>query len=1429
MANVHPTKTITDLKPGDHLCILYQTEAEHRALLTPFIRQGLEQNQKVLYLVDAHTGQTVLDYLRDEPLEVDNLVFSGQLQILSADQSYLREDAFDPEKMISFLTKATRQAVDQGYSALRVTGEMTWALRSGTDLDKLVDYEARLNQFFDQNPHCLALCQYDQQQFEPDLLLEIVTTHPIVAIGTKILPNQAYYIPPEELINQNRASAMLTHWLDSLVERQATEQALRESEELHRVTLSNITDAVFITDDAGKFTYICPNVDVIFKCSSAEVEALGNIGNLLGDRLVTPERLRARGEISNIEWAITDKTGQHHHLLVTVKAVSIKDGTMLYTCRDITPRKQTQQTMQLLREIALAANQAQSSDQVMQFALDQICAHTGWPVGHVYRQQTMAIHFEAEEGFLGQVLATGKASWLTDCSQASDYVRCKQAQKMGLKAACAFPVLIGPAVVAIMEFYADEALAPNESLLELMAQVGVQLGRVIEREQAEQDLRESEARFRLLVEGVKDYAIFMLDPHGHIISWNQGARRIKGYQAEEIIGQHYTRFSTAEDIEAGKPKRLLAIAQRDGQVRDEGERVKKDGTRFWADVLMTALRDEAGRLKGFAKVTRDITKRKETEAALATTQQRLQALFTHSQDAFLLADDQARYVDANPAACKLTGYSRDELLQMSIWNLTPALNREIGQQMWAEFIELGQQGGEYTLAGKDGIRVEIEFRATANILPGLHLSIIRDVTQRKQMERDLRQTKARLEALVGSIDEVIFEFDADGTFLHIWTEDETLLTHPIDELLGRRVDELLGEAFAQPYLEAFVRVLATGQAETIEYMLEVQGGECWFLGRINPIPAVEGPPQTVLMLARDITERKAQEQALEQYADRLQTMLEIDRAIITAESTSEIAEATLQHLYKLMPCQYAAVGLFDFEADAFIPLARRIEKQSGLLAHDLSLSLFELDRPIWQGKVWFVNDVEAVADSPPYLQQLAEAGLRSVINVPLRFQNELLGLLYLASREVAYFTADHIEIALETASALAIAIKNARLFENERHQRQLAESLRNASLALNSTLQLEEVLDQILANVGQVVVHDAGDVLLLDENNMISVARSSGYTQPDLRVWRGNRQFQLDEHQNLYRAAITLQPVVVPNTNEEPDWVRVPELTWIGSYLCVPIHTQKKVIGFLTLSSQTPGQYDQTQADQLYAFAAQAAVAIINARLFEQVQAGQAQLRTLSRRLLEIQEDERRHIARELHDEVGQALTGLKLLVDMSLADATSNRGHLQEVQALVEVLLDQVHDLSLDLRPPILDDLGLLPALMWHFEQYSRRTMIQVEFNHRGLTEGQRFSSDLETAVYRLVQEALTNIARHAGVKQATVRLWISHRMLGLEIEDRGRGFDLETALTQSTAGGLSGMQERANLLGGQLTIYTAVGDGTLISVQLPLHHPPEDTAHDH
>jgi signal transduction histidine kinase len=216
------------------------------------------------------------------------------------------------------------------------------------------------------------------------------------------------------------------------------------------------------------------------------------------------------------------------------------------------------------------------------------------------------------------------------------------------------------------------------------------------------------------------------------------------------------------------------------------------------------------------------------------------------------------------------------------------------------------------------------------------------------------------------------------------------------------------------------------------------------------------------------------------------------------------------------------------------------------------------------------------------------------------------------------------------------------------------------------------------------------------------------------------------------------------------------------------------------------------------------------------------QSREFAARLLTVQEAERKHLARELHDEVGQVLTGLRLLLKLDrqpMADALKTR--LEHAVTMVDELLARVQGLSFDLRPADLDHFGLLPALLALFERFKAQTGIRVNFNRQGTDI--RFGPQVEAAAYRIVQEALTNAARHAGVADVMVRFRADADMLIIHVEDRGRGFDPTVVKKSTGSSGLIGMEERAMLLGGRLNVQSAPGAGTTITVELPIEKTVE------
>lgn len=208
-------------------------------------------------------------------------------------------------------------------------------------------------------------------------------------------------------------------------------------------------------------------------------------------------------------------------------------------------------------------------------------------------------------------------------------------------------------------------------------------------------------------------------------------------------------------------------------------------------------------------------------------------------------------------------------------------------------------------------------------------------------------------------------------------------------------------------------------------------------------------------------------------------------------------------------------------------------------------------------------------------------------------------------------------------------------------------------------------------------------------------------------------------------------------------------------------------------------------------------------------------LMSLRRKLVEVQEEERRNIARDLHDEIGQVLTGRKLLLEARGETPSADDGNRRQAIDLLDDLMRKVRDLSLDLRPSMLDEMGLVPTLYWMVRRYSSQTGVDVELAHDTL-DG-RLGDSVETAAYRIVQEALTNVARHASTDSARVPLHQANGTLGIVVEDHVAGFDPEEVLSRSSLVGLAGIRERAQLLGGTLQVESGEGEGTRVRVALP------------
>lgn len=443
----------------------------------------------------------------------------------------------------------------------------------------------------------------------------------------------------------------------------------------------------------------------------------------------------------------------------------------------------------------------------------------------------------------------------------------------------------------------------------------------------------------------------------------------------------------------------------------------------------------------------------------------------------------------------------------------------------------------------------------------------------------------------------------------------------------------------------------------------------------------------------------------------------------------------------------------------------------------------------------------------------------SSLVVPLLRLEQVVGLIFVGHAVPSVYSDDDLSLLVVVAAQLAAYLTALHEVSERQRYIQRLELLRQVGHAARQMQMPGDFAQEALNRICRLLRCHAGRVLLYDfaaaearavalaihgQTAALHPARISLASIPYLNVLRDGNVYLADSS-----ADVDLSQVREAFQQER------------GAYLCAPLQVHGTLLGCLELLTDRPAAFAPEQVGPIREVADQLAIGLQQALLYEQVHSVEQDLQNLSRQMIEVQENERRYLALELHDEIGQALTGLKLMLEMIQRLPSDNlQRRLSEAQALVNELMARVRQLSLDLRPAMLDDLGLLPALLWHFERYTAQTSVQVTFAHTSLDR--RFAPEIETAAYRIVQEALTNVARHSQVQHVTVLLWVADERLMVQIEDQGIGFYPALNQPVRSSHGLPGMRERAVLLGGEFIVETMPGAGTLIRAELPVHTPP-------
>jgi PAS domain S-box-containing protein len=597
-----PLSSLSDIEPGDHLCCFFESEDQHKALLARYLREGLERDQRVVYIVDQHTGETVLGYLREDGIDPVPYLESGQLALLGVSDTYMAGGVFEPEAMIALLRGETARAIEDGYSALRVTGEMTWVLRGLPGAERLIEYEALLNGFF-AGSKCMGLCQYDMRRFDAETLLGVLSTHPVVVIGAEVYDN-FHYVPAEDVLGGSRSAATLRQWLGSLAERKRMLAGLRAeqatSDRLAAI-LHSTTDFVSTAGPDGNLLDLNAGGRKMIGIAEDEDISQLRIRDMHPDwaaELILNDGVPAaiRDGVWSGQVALLARDGKEIPVSQVIIAHLSPDGKLDYLStimRDLSERVEAEAALRAANAYNRSLIEA-SPDPLVTIARDGKVTDVNRATEKVTglsREQLVGTDFS--EYFTDPERARAGYEQVFRDGQVTDY-RLEVVHRDGHTT----PVLYSASL------YRNDA----GDVMGVFAAARD----ITERVEAEAALRRASAYNRTLIEASLD-PLVTIARDGKVTDVNRATERVTGLSREEIVGTDFSEYFTDPEKAGAGYEQVF----RDGQVTDYRlEVVHRDGPTTPVLYNASLYRSETGEVMGVFAAARDITERIRQESQI---------------------------------------------------------------------------------------------------------------------------------------------------------------------------------------------------------------------------------------------------------------------------------------------------------------------------------------------------------------------------------------------------------------------------------------------------------------------------------------------------------------------------------------------------------------------------------------------------------------------------------------------------------------------------------------------------------------------------------------------------------------------------------------------------------------------------------------------
>ncbi|MFN6964374.1 MAG: PAS domain S-box protein [Pyrinomonadaceae bacterium] len=1010
---------------------------------------------------------------------------------------------------------------------------------------------------------------------------------------------------------------------------------------------------------------------------------------------------------------------------------------------------------------------------------------------------------------------------------------------------------------------------------------------ITERMRTDEALRQSEQRARLLIESASDYAILTLDPDRRVTSWSSGAEALLGYADSEIVGRTGDILFTPEDRKKGEPLREAQTARDEGRAQNERWHLRKDGTYFWGSGSASPIRDGSGKLIGFVKILRDLTERRKAQEAQSADLDATSLLLQLGARLVTEADIQTLYDEVMAAAIRLTradagtvqifdARTRELVLLATSGfdsKLTDRFRRvdagsgtscgvalRTGKRSFVDFdpddpeitsrlhVEAGLLSAQSTpLVSRSGERIGMlsthwrraGHRPSERELEFLDLLARQaaDFIEQRQAEEKLRRA-AELDAFRVELTDALRPLSDPQ-------EIQSAACRALGEHL--RVDRTYFVEVNEA--DNFARVerdYTRGASPSLagDFQLDEVGWSVPFLRRgemvvvrdvrsSDLVPDADRGWMAELQIAAHVSVPINKTGALvgalcvTESAPRDWTDTEIELVRETAERIWEAvdrarAEAALrasEEKYRSRAAELHAV-LESMSDAVYIGSAEGIKIANQAALDQLGYStLDELNRsvdPLAADSQ--MRDAETDQVIPAESQPFARALRGERVTQDVRVRHRAAGRDRIVRSSAAPVMID--------GKIVAAVTVNTDITELKRAQFALAASEGRIRMLMDS-----------FADVAIFTTDPNGIVQLWNPG----AEKIFGFTADELVGKRsGDIVFTPED---IERGAPDAERATAVRDGKAPDdrWhIRKSGERFFASGLMVPLTDgEGKLIGYGKIASDLTERkrYEdelREAREQLEARVVErtAELSQANASLRRQIadrKRAEAERIQLLRQIVTTQEDERRRIARDLHDQMGQRLTALRLQLALLRQHSSDDkiRSEVERLQELGERIDAEVNFLAWELRPTVLDDLGLVTAVENFVREWSGHFGIAAEFHSTGLAK-KRLESEIETNLYRIAQEALNNVYKHAGATRVNVLLELRRKEVVLIVEDDGVGFDIEgrgNAQAQNADGmGLLGMQERAAIVGGSVEIETAPDHGTTVFARIPARFVKKD-----